>query len=307
MDWAELKITIPAAQIDLVGGIANMVVPYGIYIEDYSNLEAEAHEIAHIDLIDEDLRQKDRTKGIIHIYISPMENPKEAIAFLRERFQAGGIAYELQVGASREEDWENNWKQYFKPLPVGEKLLIQPIWEEKIDAGGRFVVHLEPGQAFGTGSHATTRLCMQVLEEAVKPGCTVLDIGCGSGILSIAALLLGASHATGVDIDPYAVKTAQENGRANGMDKQRFNVLHGNLTQQVQGKFDVIAANIVADVLVRLASEIPGFLKPDGVFLASGIILPSEEMVRAAFEANGLCICERNESEEWICLTAKLA
>ena len=145
-----------------------MVVPYGIYIEDYSNLEEEAWEIAHIDLIDEDLLQKDRTKALVHIYISPEESPAEAVAFLRERYTAEGIENEITLDPCVEEDWINNWKQYFKPIPVGEKLLIRPTWEEVQDSGGRIVLDLDPGLAFGTGTHETTRLCMELLEKYVQ-------------------------------------------------------------------------------------------------------------------------------------------
>ena len=216
-NWTELKIKVPAPQADIAGAIANMVVPYGIYMEDYSHLEEEALEIAHIDLIDEELLQKDREHAIIHIYISPEANPAEAVSFLEERFQAENIPYEIDRDSCVEEDWINNWKKYFHPIPVGEKLLIRPLWEEDYDAQGRTVLHLEPGLAFGTGTHETTRLCLELLEKYVTPGIDFLDMGCGSGILSVAALLLGAKSAVGVDIDPLAVKTAVENAETNGV------------------------------------------------------------------------------------------
>ena len=214
-DWTELQVTIPAADTDRAGDIAQMVVPYGIYIEDYSHLEEEAMEIAHIDLIDEDLLKKDRTKSIIHVYISPEENPAEAISFLKERFEAVGIENTITAANCAEEDWINNWKKYFKPIPVGNRLLVRPMWEDEYEAGDRVVLHLEPGLAFGTGTHETTRLCMELLEKYVKPGDTMLDMGCGSGILSVAGLLLGAGSAVGVDIDALAVKTAVANAEIN--------------------------------------------------------------------------------------------
>ena len=199
--WTEITVTVDTKDIETAGNIANMVVPYGIYIEDYSALEEETMEIAHIDLIEASLLQKDRTKGIIHIYISPEENPAEAVSFLEERLQSAGIAYTLGTDLCAMEDWVNNWKKYFHPMPVGDKLLIRPTWEDADPTDGRKVLHIEPGLAFGTGSHPTTRLCLETLEKVVTPGATVLDIGCGSGILSIAALLLGAQTAFGVDID----------------------------------------------------------------------------------------------------------
>lgn len=210
-NWTEITIAIPAAEVDRASSIAHMVVPYGIYIEDYSNLEAEAMEIAHIDLIDEELLQKDRTKALVHVFISAEDNPGEAVSYLTGRYTAENIQHDISISGCKQEDWINNWKKYFKPIKVGEKLLIQPLWEEPVDSEGRVVLHLEPGIAFGTGTHETTRLCMELIEKYSKPDMSFLDMGCGSGILSIAALLLGAESAVGVDIDPLAVKTAQEN------------------------------------------------------------------------------------------------
>ena len=215
MDWTEVAITVDAADVDRAGDIAQMVVPYGIYIEDYSHLEEEAWEIAHIDLIDEDLLKKDRTKGIIHVYISPEENPAEAISFLKDRYNADGIHYEISTADCAMEDWINNWKKYFKPMPVGQSLLIRPTWEDAYNPAGRRVLHIEPGLAFGTGTHETTRLCMELIEDYLRPQMDVLDVGCGSGILSVAALIMGARSATGVDIDELAVKTAAENAEIN--------------------------------------------------------------------------------------------
>ena len=208
MDWTEVSISVPAKDIDRAGDIAQMVVPYGIYIEDYSHLEEEAREIAHIDLIDEDLLAKDRTKGIIHVYLSPEASPAEALAFLYERYSSEGIAHENSTSSINEADWANEWKQYFKPLEIGGKLVIRPTWEEYENQEGRKVLSIDPGMAFGTGGHATTRLCLETMERYIRPDVNVLDLGCGSGILSIAALLLGAKTATGVDIDSLAVKTA---------------------------------------------------------------------------------------------------
>lgn len=145
MDWTEIKITVDTKDIDTAGDIANMVVPYGIYIEDYSDLEREAMEIAHIDLIDEELLAKDRTKGIVHIYIDPQDHPQEAAAFLTERLAAAGIENEIDLTPCKNADWENNWKQYFHPIKIGERLLIRPTWEDEYDADGRAVLHLEPG------------------------------------------------------------------------------------------------------------------------------------------------------------------
>lgn len=306
MDWTEIKITVNADDVDRAGDIAHMAVPYGIYIEDYRTLEEEAWQIARIDLIDEDLLAKDRTKGIVHIYISPEENPAEAVSFLSERLAAEGIAHELDEAVCKNADWENNWKKYFKPMPVGKRLLIRPIWEQEFDAGDRAVLHLEPGLAFGSGTHDTTRLCLESIENYAEKGKTMLDIGCGSGILSVAGLLLGADSAVGVDIDALAVKTAKENGETNGFSEPQFKVLQGSMTDKVSGKFDIIAANIVADIIVMLCENVKNYMNPDAVFITSGIIVPREDDVVAAFEKNGLEIIARHESGGWLCFETKV-
>ena len=163
MEWTEIIMKVPAGQLERAADIAQMAAAGGIYVEDYSHLEEEAKEIAHIDLIDEELLQKDREHGLVHLYISPEENPREALAFLRERCAGEALDCELSTESCAEEDWINNWKQYFHPIPVGKKLLIRPTWEDTYDAQGRTVLHLEPGLAFGTGTHETTRLCLELL------------------------------------------------------------------------------------------------------------------------------------------------
>ncbi len=306
MDWTEIKITVNADDVDKAGDIAHMVVPYGIYVEDYRALEQEAWEIARIDLIDEDLLAKDRSKGIVHIYISPEENPHEAASFLSERFKAENIDFEIDEILCKNADWENNWKKYFKPMPVGKRLLIRPIWENEYDAGDRAVLHLEPGLAFGSGTHDTTRLCLESIENYAGKGKTMLDIGCGSGILSVSGMLLGVDSAVGVDIDALAVKTAIENGKTNGFEDPKYKVLQGSLTDKVSGTYDIIAANIVADIIVILCEDVKKYLNPDGIFITSGIIEPREYDVLAAFEKNGLEVIARHESGGWLCFETKV-
>ena len=300
-DWIEVKIGVDADDVERAGDIASMVVPYGIYIEDYRDLEKEAWEIAHIDLIDEDLLNKDRSKAIVHVYISPEENPNEAVAFLRERYTAEDIKHEIILNQCKNEDWENNWKQYFHPIPVGEKLLIRPTWEKEFEAGDRKVLNIEPGLAFGTGTHETTRLCLETLEKHITEGKTVLDIGCGSGILSIASLLLGAERAVGVDIDALAVKTAVENGEVNNFRQPEYTVLQGNLTDKVSGKFDIVVANIVADVIIMFCKDVADFMKDDALFITSGIIDTREQDVIDAFSKYGFTIKARHTKSGWVC------
>lgn len=299
-DWTEVKISVNAEDVDRAGDIATMVVPYGIYIEDYRDLEEQAWEIAHIDLIDEELLKKDRSRAFVHVYISPEENPLEAVAFLRERLSSEGIESEIETNECRKEEWENNWKQFFHAMPVGEKLLIRPLWEDA-DSQGRTVLSIEPGLAFGSGTHETTRLCLEALEKYISKDTTVLDVGCGSGILSIASLLLGAKKAVGVDIDALAVKTARENGVVNGFKEPEYTVLEGNLTDKVSGKFDVVVVNIVADVIVMFCKDVGAFMKDKAVFITSGIIDTKEQVVLDAFEKYGFKVKARHSEKGWVC------
>lgn len=303
--WNEIRITVPAEQADTAAAITNMTVPYGIYIEDYSALEEETMQIAHIDLIDEDLLQKDRTKAVIHVYINPCENPHEAVSFIEARLQAENIPYSVAMATCAQEDWVNNWKQYFHPTPVGRRLLIRPLWVDDYDAQGRKVLSIEPGLAFGTGSHPTTRLCLETMENYVTGGEDVLDIGCGSGILSVAALLFGARSAFGVDIDPLAVKTAVQNAAENGFAAPQFQAVEGDLSDHVTGQYDVILANIVADIVMRLNTQVTPFLKPGGVYITGGIIDTREPEVLASFAENGFTVLERHESDGWLVFVCK--
>ncbi len=307
MDWTEVRLRIPAGSVDEAAAIANMAVPYGIYIEDYSDLEQGAREIAHIDLIDEELLARDREVAIIHLYISPEENPAEAVAFLRERLSAAGIDNTVEAETVSEQDWANNWKKFFKPLPIGEKLLICPSWEEVPPHEGRAVLSIDPGMAFGTGGHDTTRLVLETLEDYITPGVDFLDIGCGSGILSIAACLLGAGSATGVDIDQLAVRTAVENGALNGLTAPRYTMRLGDLARDVQGQYPVIAANIVADAIIALSPAVPALLAEGGVYIVSGIIDTREGDVLAALETCGFAVARRHEQGGWLCLVCRVA
>lgn len=302
-NWTEIKIAVNAADIDRASDIANVVVPYGIYIEDYTNLEQTVEDIAHIDLIDEDLLRKDRSRAFVHIYLEPDVSPAEAVAFLSERYGAEGIAHSIELLDCAEEDWRNNWKQYFHPLAVGKGLMIVPSWYENYDAQGRTVLNIDPGLAFGTGGHETTRLCLEMCEKYMERGDSVLDIGCGSGILSIAALLMGAERAVGVDIDEKAVQTAAENAAVNGV-ADRYTAICGSFTDKVEGKYDVVLANIVADAIMYLSAGVGDFMKDDAVYIMSGIIdTRADEMKQSV--SRYFDIIEEHLDNGWACFAAK--
>ena len=304
MDWTEITVTVSNEDVEQVSDIANEVVPYGIYIEDYTNLEQDVEEIAHIDLIDEELLAKDRTQAKVHMYISCEDNPFEAVSKISEMLKNANIDFKVDFLDCSDEDWLNNWKQYFQPSPVGEKLLIRPTWRQNYDPEGRIVINLDPGLAFGTGTHETTRLCLEVLEKIVKEDTTVLDVGCGSGILGIASLLLGAESAVGVDIDPMAVKTAKENAVLNNVE-DNFTAIEGNFTEKVSGKFDIVVANIVADAIIFLSQGVKTFMKEDSVYIMSGIIDTRVDEVIEEVSKN-FEITDKLFLNGWYCLTAKI-
>lgn len=297
-------VTVPSAAVETAGNIAQMTVPYGIYIEDYSDLEQEVLEIARIDLIDEDLLKKDREHGIIHIYISPEENPAEAVSFLKERLSAEGIEHTIRSDSCDVESCLVNWRKYFKPIPVGQKILIRPIWRDDYEAGDRVVLNLEPGLAFGTGTHETTRLCLEALEKYVRKDSRMLDVGCGSGILSVAGLLLGAESAVGIDIDEMAVKASVENARLNHVE-ERYTGIRGNLADRVDGVYDVITANIVADAIIMLSGDIEKHMDERSVYIMSGIIDSRLQDVLDALPEN-MTVVEQLEEKGWLCLVAVL-
>lgn len=300
MDWIDLALKVKTEDCETAQWVASEVAANGIYTEDYSNLEAETLEIAHIDLIDRALKQKDRSHVIVHVYLSAQDNLPSVMEQLDERLASLGVEHSFLTKNIKTEDWANNWKKYFHQLKIGKKILICPSWEEPVNDGEREVLLLEPGMAFGTGTHATTSLCMETAENYIKPGSTVLDIGCGSGIIALSALKLGAKSAVGVDIDEKAVKTARENAVRNGYGKDKAVFLEGDLTEKVTGKYNVVIANIVASVITELCSQVGDFMSDDGVFIVSGIIKESEAQVRKAFLLNRLKITEEHEKDGWL-------
>ena len=296
MNWTDLKITVSTKDAETAEAIAQMAVPYGIYIEDYSDMLELVPQIAHIDLIDEDLLARSRTEAILHLYLPPEENPAEASAFLTHRLEAEGIPYRIETDQTlAEEDWANAWKRFYPPTP--EEL----------------VMTLDPGMAFGSGTHHTTRLCCELLEQLPVEHTRILDMGTGSGILSIAALMLGAQEAVGVDIDKVAVRTAAENAEVNGFGPDRFTAVTADLIHQpleeelTRGGFDIVLANIVADVIIALAPAIYHHLKSGGHLVASGIILPRKEEVIAALETEGMVITQEKEQDGWCALLMQKA
>ena len=302
MEWTDITITVAKRDADTAEAIATMVANGGIYIEDYSDLEQQAWEIAHVDLIEQELLDKPRDVVIIHTYLSPDENPAEVLPLFEERLKASGIRYQLGTAGVQQEDWQNAWKAYYHATDIGRRLAIVPSWES-YDTD-RTVITMDPGLAFGTGTHETTSLCLETLDRLVRGGERVLDIGTGSGILAIAALKLGARAAEGVDIDPMCVRTAGENAARNGV-ADRFTVLVGDLSDKASGQYDIITANIVASAILSLAPHVPPLLAPGGWFMASGIIDERKQEVLDGLQAAGLHPVEVYEKRGWVCILCR--
>ena len=304
MQW--LECTVPGGDDpeELCNALAELGVG-GMSIEN----ERDFHDFlennrACWDYVDEALEESFSGVSRVKFWLSCDAEGEKVLAAVR----AAGYSVETRVIA--DEDWENNWKQYYKPMEIGERLLVIPEWEQENVKGqakyaGKVPLILEPGLTFGTGSHATTRLCLTALEEAVHGGETVLDLGCGSGILSIAALRLGAASAKAVDIDDKCLTVAYENAALNGIGKDRYTVLvgdvlsNGALRETLGGGYDVVVANIVADVIIGLAPMVRQFLKPGGLFLCSGIIDTRAEEVADALRQNGWEIETTRSGEGW--------
>ena len=310
MEWTDISITVAKRDADTAEAIATMVANGGIYIEDYSDLEQQAWEIAHVDLIEQELLDKPRDVVIVHMYLAPDENPAEVLPLFEERLKNSGIDYKLNTTGVEQEDWQNAWKKYYHAMDIGKRLAIVPGWEEHDT--DRIKIIMDPGMAFGTGTHETTSLCLETLDSLVKGGERVLDIGTGSGILAIAALKLGAGSAEGVDIDPMCVRTAGENAALNGIGKDRCRFLAGNVladqslvNELAQEKADLVLANIVADVIIRLSRDVGKYLAQDGIFITSGIIDTREQDVQDALAANGFTVIERRTSGGWVALACK--
>jgi ribosomal protein L11 methyltransferase len=304
MNGDEITIKVGNKDSDSAAAIANMTVPYGMYIEDYSDLEEKAEEIAHINLIDESLLAKNREISLIHIYIAETDNALEALEFLKERFTASGIDFEVTSIGVNDNDWNENWKKYFHSTEIGERLAIVPSWETYENKDNRVLLHIDPGAAFGTGTHATTSLCLKILESRVSENIDVLDIGCGSGILAIASVLLGAKRAVGVDIDSQSVKTAKENAEINKIaDKCEF--IHGDLAEKVSGKYQVICANIVADIIIKLFENVSDFMTEDGVLIISGIIDLRKDDVLTAAKSHGFTVVQEEYKDNWCAYVLK--
>ena len=302
--WLEVTLPVPAERLERVcdtltaNGMAGLVVE-----EEGDFLRFLEQNRQYWDYVDEGLAARMKGASRVKFYVP---DTGEGHRQLR-RYLTGLEEFEPQTVSLREEDWATSWQKYYQPIPVGERVYIVPDWMRGQEVpDGRVPLYLNPGLTFGTGSHPTTQLCLELLEEVLRPGDQVLDLGCGSGILAIAALALGASKAVGVDIDPKAADVAFENAALNGIGPDRLSVYAGDVLTDKRlaaklepGRSRVVLANIVADVIIPLSAKAGEFMAGDGVFLTSGIIDGRQDEVRAAMEANGFTIVKHLERGGW--------
>ncbi len=300
-EWTKLTVHGSHDDLEQICAVMSML-DNGLMIEDYSDLSPNG---MYGDLMDEALLHADKTKVAVSLFVPAEKKPAEYAAFLRERFAALQIPYTLSSEGLKEEDWAESWKQYYKPIPLG-RVTIVPAWEHYTAAPGEIIVRMDPGMAFGTGTHETTRLVMELLEEEIQGGERVLDVGTGSGILSICASKLGAKECAAYDIDPVAVKVAKENVADNGCTNVTCAV--SDLLRDVDlggGRFDLCVANIVADIILRMAPDIAPCLTEHGRLIVSGIIGSRAEEVRRGLTENGFEILREKTENDWVAILLK--
>ena len=312
MEWLELKIDTSPSGLDAVTELLEQQGITGVIIDDEADFkDFLEHNKQYWDYVDEELLREKAGVSRVTFYLERNEAALHAIAQVRIAMSELKKAHPdyapllLTIDNVADADWENNWKKFYKPMEIGERLLVVPQWEQAKRDHGRVKLVLNPGLTFGTGSHATTRLCLQALDKYIHGGEKILDLGCGSGILSIAALVLGAKEAFACDIDEKCVDVAYENAALNGVGKDRYTVRWGDvltdttLQAEFGGGYDMVVANIVADVIMGLSDKVRPFLKEGGLFLCSGIIDDRAEEVLAKLRADGWMVLEQNDSEGW--------
>lgn len=307
--WIEVRVITKSDALEPVAGIFYSLDCKGVAIEDPNDILGREQGPLTWDFADINILEHKGNAAVVKAYFSE-DDIKEVLKYIEERLsELKEMGIDLGEGKLEhekvyEEDWANNWKKYYKPAKVGDKIVVRPIWEEYEPQGDELVVTLDPGMAFGTGTHETTRMCIQSLEKYVKEDTTVFDVGCGSGILAIAAAKLGAKKAVGVDLDPVAVESSIENVKYN--DLNNIEILYGNLVEVIEGKADVVVANILAEIICILTDDVKRVLKQNGFFITSGIIHDRVDMVVEKLENSGFEVIEKNRDGEWNCIVAKL-
>ncbi|MBW6408512.1 50S ribosomal protein L11 methyltransferase [Clostridium weizhouense] len=308
--WTEIRVITNSEALEPISGIFYGLNCQGVAVEDPNDLLTREQGPLTWDFADINVLEHKGEFAVVKGYFSEEDNIEEIVSITKEKLKEisdmgidigkGIVEYE----SIKEEDWANNWKKYYKPANITDKIVVKPMWEEYVPKDGEMVIELDPGMAFGTGTHETTRMCVKALEKYVKPNTTVFDVGCGSGILAIAAAKLGAKMAFGVDLDPVAVESAKENIGLNDLDN--IEILEGNLLDVIDGKADIVVANIIAEIICILTEDVKKALDSNGLFITSGIIHDRVEMVTNKLNECGFEVLEINKEGEWNCIVAKL-
>ena len=286
MKWTQIRVTCKTEHIDDVAAVLT-VLDTGVMIEDYSDVLTSLRTV-YGELIDEKILNADKTIASASIYASDKKTADDYVDFISSRLASLGIKADIATAELDEEDWSTAWRKFYIPTKIGKHIVIVPSWEKYEKQDGDIIIDMDPGMAFGTGTHETTRLCATLLEENVKPGDYMLDVGAGSGILAICASKLGAEYCAACDIDPVAVKTEKENAERNNCEIDCFvSDLLSSVKIKDGRKYDIVTANIVADIIIRMSPDIGGYIKDGGLLVVSGIIDERETEVRSALENSG--------------------
>ena len=317
MNWSEVSIFTTTEGIDSVCGSLLNIGITGFVVKDAKDFEDFLNDkTGNWDYIDDDLMNLKNCETTVTVYLPENSQGAENLIAIKNELNRlksydkeklfGRL--EVSVNNVKEEDWANNWKQYFKPLHIGESLIVKPSWESlNEDISNKIILEIDPASSFGSGQHHTTKLCLEILEKNINKDDKVLDIGCGSGILSIASILLGAKSCTAIDIEENSVKTAVENALKNNIDREKYTAYYGNilsdneLVSKIDTDFDIITANIVSDVLIAMNSLFKNFLKENGILIVSGIISERKDEVISHLSIN-FNLTETFEEEDWVAL-----
>ena len=296
--WTQVKVTVPLKELDSLVAVMSMI-NNNLMIEDYSDIDTNL-KTCYGDLIDEKILNANKDIASVSVFIPSDRSYMDDLAYIRQRCAELELHAEIELVGVNEEDWANSWKAYYKPIKIGEKIVICPAWERYTPAEGEIVIRMDPGMAFGTGTHETTRLVIRLLEKYTKAGQLMLDVGTGTGILAICASRLGADFCRAYDIDPTAVRVARENIKDSGLTNVTCD--QSDLLKQVSlegGQYDLVCANIVADIIIRMTPDVGRYMKDDAVLLASGIIAERCDDVVACFEKNGFKVVEKLTDNDW--------
>ena len=296
--WTQVRVTVPLSELDELVAVMSMI-NNNLMIEDYSDIDVNL-KTCYGDLIDEKILNASKDRASVSVYVPSDRSYMDDLAFIRQRAAELSLHPEVELVGVNEEDWANSWKQYYKPVKIGDRMVICPAWEEYTPDENELVVRMNPGMAFGTGTHETTRLVIRLLEKYTKAGCRMLDVGTGTGILAICASRLGADICRAYDIDPTAVRVARENIADSGLTNITCD--QSDLLKQVSlegGAYDLVCANIVADIIIRMTPDVGKYMADNAVLLASGIITERCEDVVACFEANGFKVIDLLTDNDW--------